>query len=384
VRHLQIWIGVAYLAGWLLLVAGCGQDLWWTQPFGTDDITTIAAGGTGGSSTTSTGEGGEGGTFPTTGTGGNGTLCMAQMGECVRYKTDEFQGVAMYFIGPPEKALPCPESAPHPGTTHWGQLQNGDPLACPSCSCSVAACALPEAMRASSAPCADPNAGQPTPFDAPIGWTEGVCTDENAIPAGAQCGGAFCVESLVIEAPHVEPCVASADAEVGTAPLSWEIVAQECSIEPLSREDCDNGEGCAPSPPPGFRLCLYRDGDVPELACPDPYTDQRFVVYLGATDTRGCSPCECGDPEGVECIAEIAVFTDGACGVPFLPFPVPTTKPESCFDLPEGTALGSKEGSFLVHTPGKCAPSESQPIGEVMGTAPMTLCCKRPTPPDPP
>lgn len=378
----RIWMRVAFLAGWVLLTGGCGESaLAWQGRFGTGDTSTSTAGGTGGAPTTSTG--GEGGTFDTAGSGGKGTLCAAHLGECVRYKTDEFQGVAMYWIGPPGEVLPCPESAPHPGTTHLAQPLNDEPLACPACSCSSAVCALPEAIHASSAPCPG-DAGQFTSFDAPAHWSEGDCTEEGAIPAGAQCGGAFCVESLTIEAPHVLPCVASADAEIGKPPLTWGIVAQECSIEPLSHDDCESGEGCAPSPPPGFKLCLYRDGDDPEVACPDPYTDERLVVYLGAADTRGCSPCQCGEPEGADCLASIDIFTDGACGAFLGSLPVSNANPETCFGMPPGIGLGSKQGSFIIDIPGTCAPGESKPTGGVSQTAPMTLCCKSPAPLDPP
>lgn len=378
-KRLRIWIGVAFLTGWMLFSAGCGQSSIWGDGLSGTPGVGIGAGGTGGASTTGTG-----GTvlFPSGGAWG-GDTCE---GNCVPSHADGFEGLSMYWIGPPGNVPPCPESAPFAGSKHWGDLAKPDPPSCPACSCSTAACALPELMDISAAPCPG-NGAQSLPFDAPAGWTEGTCTDEDAIPTGLKCaGGVLCAQSLTIEAPRVEPCIASPVAEdVGVPPPPWGLVAQECILGTLPHEGCETtGAACAPPPPPGFRLCVYRSGDDAAVPCVAPYDDERFVMYLGWHDTRACSPCECGDPQGADCWASIDVFTDTACGTFLGSFPLSNAIPATCFGLPPGAGLGSKSGSFLVDMPGTCEVKGGKASGDVMPSGPVTLCCMPPTPPEAP
>jgi hypothetical protein len=351
-----------FLVGWLVVVVGCAEN----EGMSPDSRSN---GGTAGSSTT--GEGGTGGDLlpssSSSGGGGGGPICD---GECHLWKSAAFDDLSMFWIGsgaPPA----CPGHAPVAGVTLHADPQPS-PYVCSECSCAPAGCALPEEMHVSAAKC--PGIGAPSiAWDSPA-W-DGSCTAEGAIPPGLLCAGVPCTQSITIAAPKAEPCtVVSEGADVPTDPV-WGLTAQECILGPLSGEGCGGSEACVEAPPEGFSLCLYRWGDLvaPEH-CPAEYP-RYLVVYAEHEDTRGCEPCGCSDPQGAECSALVSVFTDGACGALLGSFPVSTVLEEACFDLSPGIGLGSKAGALSVNKPGSCTASGG-PVGTVVPTVPVTLCCQ--------
>ena len=329
------------------------------------------------SGSTSTGEGGSGGDiFTTTGGDGGGPVCA---GACVAGKPAWFDGLSLFWIGPPDEAPPCSDLGLSEGSTGYADPVVAPPM-CPSCSCSPAACVLPEAMHASAAKCADADGAASTPFDAPAGW-EGTCSTDNAIAGGLSCGGVPCVQSLTIAAPEVAPCMPATDADPVIPPHAWGKVARECVIWPISGEGCETGRACVPIPSDRYAVCVYRYGDHtadPGFACPAEYP-RSLVVYASYEDTRECAPCKCGDPEGGECAAFVSVYKDGACGTVLGSYTLTSDMGEGCFDLPPGSALGSKSASLLVDQPGSCKKSGGGPVGAFEPADPVTLCCQ----PDP-
>ena len=79
------------------------------------------------------------------------------------------------------------------------------------------------------------------------------------------------------------------------------------------------------------------------------------------------------------CTAFVSVYTDGACGVILGSYTLTSNMGAGCFDLPLGSALGSKNASLLLDEPGSCAQSGSGPAGSFESLEPETLCCE----PDP-
>lgn len=326
-------------------------------------------------STTSTGEGGSGGDIFTTGGGAGGAAVCA--GSCVAGKPAWFDGLSLFWIGPPDEAPPCSDLGLVEGSTGYA-----DPIAptpCPSCSCSPAACVLPEGMHASAAKCADAGGAPSIAFDAPAGW-EGTCSTENAITGGLSCSGVPCVQSLTIAAPDVAPCMPVTLGDPDIPPHAWGTMARECVIWPVSGEGCTTGQACVPVPTDRYSVCLYREGDHsadPGFVCPAAYP-RPLVVYASYEDTRACEPCACGEPEGAECAALVSVFKDGACGGILGSITLASGEP-GCLDLPSGSALGSKSASFVLDQPGSCAQSGGGPAGTFEPLDPVTLCCE----PDP-
>lgn len=345
------------LVGWLVLLAGCDGGYLPNEP---------AAGGS-----TSTGEGGSGGgLLTTTGTGeGGAPVCE---GECYLWKSALFEDLSLFWIGPPGEAPPCPQTAPAAGVTLHADPQPST-MICPSCSCMPGGCALPEEMHVSAAKCANAEGAASIAWDSPA-WG-GACTSEGAIAPGLLCSGVPCTQSITISAPSVEPCEAvSEGTEIKPDPV-WDLEAQECILGPLSGEGCKGSEACAPPPPDGFSLCLYRWGDdlTPE-SCPEEYP--RFLVmYADEDDTRACEPCSCLDPEGAECSAQVSVYTDGSCGAVLGMIPITSVQQSACLDLPPGIGLGSKSGTLAINKPGNCT-SIGGAVGGITPTVPLTLCCQ--------
>ncbi|MBK8255734.1 MAG: hypothetical protein IPK82_24090 [Polyangiaceae bacterium] len=329
----------------------------------TDPKVDDSSGGEGGAPTTNTNNGGEAGSAP--------AVCD---GTCVLPAPIGFFGPTLIATGTPESVSTCPAWTSGVGFQGFADLSIA-PHTCPTCTCGPAACVLPETMHASAAKCANAESAITTPFDAAPGW-EGTCTQDNAIAANLNCNGAPCVQSLTIAAPTIEPCKAEEKGAATLPQATWGTVARECLIAPLGGEGCATwGQICAPEPPAGFALCVYREGEDPAFACPMDYPHRR-VVFAGTADGRDCSPCECGDPSGAECAAIVSAFTDGACGS-FLGGITLTTEIETgCFDIPPGSPLGSKEAYLSLDNPGTCAPSGGVPFGEVTPAGPVTLCCQ--------
>lgn len=358
---------VGLLVAWLLLLVGCGLPV--------KDNPYEAEGGAAGSSTTvSTGDGGSsttsGDLFTTTSSTdgeGGGPVCADV---CKEYKPAWFEELSMFWIGSPNEAPPCPDVAPLEGSIGYADFVVSEHT-CPECMCSPAECALPEDMHVSAAKC--PGNGAPSiAWESPA-W-DGTCTAEGAIAPGLMCGGVPCSQSLTTAAISVEPCKPSQDGAAVKPDPSWGMMARECLIGPLSGEGCATGEACAPAPPEGFSLCVYRYGDDPVFACPENYP-RRYVVYAGIQDDRSCEPCACSDPQGADCSALVSAYTDGGCSSTAAAAIVTTDEP-ACVDLPSGAGLASKAATWLVQTSGSCTASGGQPMGAIAPAGPVTLCCE--------
>ena len=332
----------------------------------------IDTSGEGGSST-STGDGGSGGDiFTTTGGSGGGPVCA---GACLAGKPAWFEGLSLFWIGPSGDVPPCSDLGLSEGSVGYA-----DPIApstCPSCSCSPAACELPESMHVSAAKCPGDGAAS-IAFDPPAGW-EGTCNADGPISGGLQCNGGPCVQSLTISAVNVAPCEPVTGADPGNQPVAWGTVARECVIWPISGEGCATGEACMPVPGAGYAACLYRYGDhtgEQGFACPAEYP-RSLVVYSNYEDNRACAPCECSTLDE-SCQALVSVFKDGACDQVAASVMV-SAEQGACVDLLNGTAIGSKSASFILDQPGNCAASGGGPVGGLDLADPVTLCCQ----PDP-
>ncbi|WP_437659246.1 hypothetical protein [Sorangium sp. So ce1182] len=332
------------------------------------------AGGEGGSG----GEGGTGGA----GSGGDETACA---GDCIPPAPLGWFGPALLWYGPPDQEPDCPAAAPNLGYEGFADLAPA-PFACAACLCdppdaAAASCQLPAGWSAhASAWCDETPGAVETAFAAPEAW-DGGCTAVNAIPAGQDCGGQPCVQSLSIDAPAVTvtaACTPRVDEPPPPARLDpWQTRARACL--PGAYTECPGDRStCMPSPeqpgvtpPGGFLTCIFHEGDV---TCTDPYLD-RHVFYGGADDTRSCSECACGEPEGASCTIMASVYSDGACAKTLVSAVVSSTTP-FCGVTPPGVGLGSKSAAVVAVDPGACAPSGGEPVGELLPAAPSTFCCQ--------
>lgn len=138
---------------------------------------------------------------------------------------------------------------------------------------------------------------------------------------------------------------------------------------------CDErSESCLPDSSGLFeRKCIWQQGDQ---ACPasNDY-DVRFVYFSAVDDSRACTPCTCGTPQG-SCEGEITLRTSSNCsgGLSGGMFP----SDASCFTALRGglsiagVQWGPPANNMLE---GTCTPSSSSPTGEAQPADPVTFCC---------
>jgi hypothetical protein len=323
------------------------------------------------------GDAGDGGTG---GAGGDmqSSLCS---GACVPPAPLGWSGPALLWMGPPDQVPDCPADATNIGYEGFADLAP-QPRFCAACLCDTpeASCDLPLGWAAHATPsCPGDGSGTTvTAFAAPDGWS-GECTAANAIPAGQLCDGQPCVQSLSIEAPVVVTgaCAARADEPLPVPDVhAWATQAKACI--PGAYKECDEGQSCmavppgpALAPPDGFSTCIFHED---EESCSDEYP-VKHVFYDALVDSRDCTPCSCGEPEGASCDIMASVFSDGACAVPLASSLVSSDVP-FCAVTPPGVALGSKSATVVAVDPGACAPGGGEPIGDVQPSSPSTFCCR--------
>ncbi|MEZ4300396.1 MAG: hypothetical protein R3B70_35955 [Polyangiaceae bacterium] len=289
-------------------------------------------------------------------------------------------GEPRYFyvwVGPTGEApAACPEWA----TLQVFRLHDGPTagsLDCPSCTCtpSETTCLPSAEWAAVPRSCAEPPDAAGVFFGATDNWN-GVCSTQPSIPAGIECpGGEPCAQSMVVGPPGVlaAPCAVSSVGEPipSDPPFTWEITALGCvQEERVERKECDPYE-FVPFPEDGFLLCFETDQEV----CPTGY-EPSFTFYHDADDDRACTPCSCGAPSGNTCSMQVSAYSDAGCVSELGAAVVSSTDPEVCFDLPDGTALGSKRAALVEKTDGACAPSGGEVTGSVQAKEPVHMCCQ--------
>ena len=277
----------------------------------------------------------------------------------------------------------CPAQSPELHTTLFAGFEApAGAHVCPVCTCeaSESHCAPPLEWHASTAQ-APGDAGILTAFDAPAGW-DGACTSVNAIPEGALCEGVPCVRSVAVGAPELAalPCAVTTIGTESKPAAGWGTVASSCVIGALVGT-CGDGDGdgdgngdeaaiCAPVVA-GVETCVQRPG---EHACPAGYP-VKHTFHEEAVDSRACAPCSCGAPVGGSCTAIALAYSDQACQAALGAKAVESGSTGEGFDVPEGTALGSKAAE-VVAAAGSCAASGGEPTGTVEPGATVTVCCR--------
>jgi hypothetical protein len=306
------------------------------------------------------------------GKGGPTGTCAEQGGQCFPVPPAGWENPLVVWIGtPPQQAPTCPAVAP---AQLDGYADLSAPGICGACQCDppTGSCALPTTITASSsAACPDDGPGAIlTPFDPPAGW-DGGCTANDAIDGGELCDGGPCVQSFTIAPLSVnESSCAPTQTPAPQDPPSWGTFARTCRGAPFG--PCGTGLVCSPSSPPGFKVCIYKDGDNP---CPSNSYSERHVFYTSYQDNRTCSAsCSCSPPVGSVCSAEVSIYVDGACSTTATYVETVDSSMPACHDLTPGAALGSKSASVPVYTAGACRPSGG-PTGAVDPTGAFTVCC---------
>lgn len=278
-------------------------------------------------------------------------------------------GPALFWAGAETDAPHCADVPGAPYQYYIGYANSNEPL-CGVCKCDqpIGSCAWPAAVTAAAASCAGDGTGVAhTSFDSPEGWG-GLCTAENAIPAGKLCSGVPCVQSVTIAPLTLTQGGCLPIEPPQGPPPTWKTFARACVANPFP-QPCDNNlaQVCvAASPRPEFRLCTIKIGAHLQTKCPPGYPD-KSIFYENFIPA--CSPCTCGVPNGASCAGSISLFQDGACGAPLLPSVNLDANGPTCTDVPPGSTLGSKVAADLDYYGGYCIPSGGAPEATV-------VCCQ--------
>lgn len=264
----------------------------------------------------------------------------------------------------------CPDQATNP---YFSGVAPPAAPTCGECTCqaSTGSCGFPAIMTANASTCMDPGAG--TAFDPPSAW-DGSCTPQDAIAGG-------------IQSVTIAPLVLSEDGCVAVPPVIPKDLPKQAAFARgctgTASGVCPNsGDACEPALPSKkqdpaaiWTYCVNQMGAGGEYTstCPKQYPNMH--VFADAyTDTRACSPCTCGPPEGSACSSLVSVFADTACADQI--GSVTALSSESmCVDIPPASPLGSKTASAPAYEPGTCPAGGGVMTGSLLADAPWTLCC---------
>jgi hypothetical protein len=152
--------------------------------------------------------------------------------------------------------------------------------------------------------------------------------------------------------------------------MSWKTFVRACGYGVSACANPDAFCAAKAEPPPGFSQCIYQPG---QYECPAGYPDRR-IFYNEVSDSRHCSECACGAPEGGVCSIYLRAYQDAFCTVLAAGSTIQLTA--SCSDLLDNTGLGSKMVlAAPTYEPGTCEPSGGELAGSFELKGPTTFCC---------
>jgi hypothetical protein len=147
----------------------------------------------------------------------------------------------------------------------------------------------------------------------------------------------------------------------------WQEEMFVCALGPTGG-GCAAGQVCAPRPSADYMgaLCVEADGDV---ACPSGWTTEQRTAYTGGTDARVCSGCACMSDVSCANDGSYTAYDENNCTGPS------ALVSTSCTDVSAhlGTT-GSLKPKVASVVNGQCGGGD--PMGAVVGTGPITLCCQ--------
>jgi hypothetical protein len=140
--------------------------------------------------------------------------------------------------------------------------------------------------------------------------------------------------------------------------------------EPTSAGACGSGETCAPSPAPfEEQVCIWSEG---EHDCPSEGFTARELVYAGFDDQRGCAECSCGEMAGT-CGGPLRLWGANSCPEGGIE-DILTTQVGDCV-LYDAQSAKLVDDALEPNDDVACPPSAPEPIGEVVPTGTVTVCC---------
>lgn len=277
---------------------------------------------------------------------GNGPRAACETAKrCIPLAPDDWEGPAARFTAAGVADPPsCPESLGR--TLVAGHLDLASPAAECTCACGApigASCSRTSAADFSESSCITALGG---------GAVNTTCSS-----LGGQAPG------YILSVPSVDSGICQA-LPGESLPDAERSNARSLCVSAAATTACTDQPGACLSETTDGVYCISRPG---ANSCPERsvYTE-RELVFTGITDSRGCSQCSCGNAEGT-CQGTVTLFSAGDCaGAPTVRAANDQCVAETSFDT----------GFLTVNTvSATCAPTTSNPLGTVLATNVVTLCC---------
>jgi hypothetical protein len=228
------------------------------------------------------------------------------------------------------------------------------------CSCS---CNPPSGATCGSASVQFGTGGCATACGSSVVVAPAVCTSLQTVLNGCASGVGATISGSTANGGTCQP-----NTTVVLPPAQW--TTQVAACEPLAESPAGGGAGqqCVPAPTAPFQgFCIVKPGSN---TCPSPFTSTH-LFYADFAEGRGCSPCTCGPPTGVDCNAGAHATTwgnptcGGTTGADITPLPVACAPVSGAHSIRLDTAPDG----------GACAPDGGMPTGSPSPQNITTVCC---------
>ena len=211
----------------------------------------------------------------------------------------------------------------------------------------------------SSGSCVDPKG---------VIFRDKIVTDECG--SVVESGNSYASSFIVVGDMEVDPqgCVPKPTESIPSP--AWEKSGRVCEGETHEGVCEDTNLLCVPHGLDDGGVCIFREG---EHVCPAGSYSQRSLFYKGFDDSRDCSACLCGEPEG-ECKGSVKSYDGG------IDSPGCNDENEQWEITETGTCGGVPSTSHwkLVGSPtftGSCGATGGEAMGSLAPIEPVTICC---------
>ncbi|WP_433927626.1 hypothetical protein AB3662_31535 [Sorangium cellulosum] len=108
-----------------------------------------------------------------------------------------------------------------------------------------------------------------------------------------------------------------------------------------------------------------------------PGFSARFEFQEKIRDARTCTPCECGEPVGGICVADVLLFSDTTCSDMLISINGIGMEEEICYGAPADSPLAGVRVVFARDEPGTCSPTTTVSLvdGTIESGEARTFCC---------
>lgn len=276
---------------------------------------------------------------------------------CVAPPPEGWSGPVGFWTGRAGSTVPsCPD-----GWSMQLELFDGmvaPPASCAACDCGPAtggACSMPTTTVYDTQNCSGGPNAQLQPMAPLTCGTFTTTTGTNSAEGGV---------SSVLDQGSCAPSGGAATAE----PVAWQNVVVIC--QNTAGGGCSGGICGHPIDEP-MTACITQAGDV---ACPRGFAT-RYLVFDGAADNRGCTPCTCGSASGGSCSGgSTAIYSGTTCSG--TPLAIASNNGNSCatFSATQTQNSFQYQGDASPNG-GGCPTGGGQPTGEATPTNGLTVCC---------